>query len=63
MKVKETANLIQFDFGDRVEFDIKQGKDTGIVCEITLRSGSIIYLVCWSDKKSTSHYGFELKKI
>lgn len=63
MKAKTVAKGIEFDFGDRVEFDIKQGKDSGIVGEIRLSPGQILYSVVWSDKTTKDHYGFELKKI
>ncbi len=63
MGAKKIAEGIVFDFGDKVEFDIKQGKDTGIVCEIKLTPGGVEYLVVWSDKECKSHYAFELKKV
>lgn len=63
MTAKETAGLIEFDFGDEVEFVIKQGKDNGIVCEMRLQPGGVLYSVTWSDKSCKDHYGFELKKV
>lgn len=63
MIATETAKGIKFDFGDKVEFAIKQGKDYGIVCEIKLQPHTVMYLVVWSDKACKEHYEFELKKV
>lgn len=63
MEAKKVAEGIKFDFGDKVEFDIKQGKDTGIVGNIRLYPGGILYSVVWSDKSVRDHYDFELKKV
>jgi hypothetical protein len=62
MKANEVAKQIVFDFGYKVEFAIKQGKDYGIVTNIKLGAGSVLYMVTWSDKECSPHYEFELIK-
>lgn len=61
LAAKHLANIIKFDFGEEVEFAIKAGKDTGVVCDMILRSGGILYGVVWSDKSYKQHYEFELR--
>jgi hypothetical protein len=60
---KEMAKLIQFDYGDRVKFDVSKSGDEGIVGHIILSPQGIMYSVTWSDKSVKDHYGFELKKV
>lgn len=61
----QTAKLIKtarFDFGDRVEYDNKIGKDDGIVTGLSLRPNGITYCIAWSNKSESWHYEYELKK-
>lgn len=60
-EAKKLASKIAFDFGDTVVFNNKVGKDEGIVCNIRLCPGCILYSVVWSDKTVKDHYDFELK--
>lgn len=63
MNVKKLTRKILFDFGDKVAFNTRKSGDEGIVCEIELSPGQIQYLVAWSDKSTSKHYDFELKKL
>lgn len=58
---KKVAKMIVFDFGDKVEFNNKLGKDEGIVGNVRLYPGGVLYSVTWSDKRVLEHYEFELK--
>lgn len=63
MQAKLLAQQIKFDIGETVEFAIRSGKDTGIVGNIRLCPGCILYSVVWSDKSTRDHYEFELQKV
>lgn len=62
MQVKDLLEKIEFEFGDKVEFNNRVGKDEGIVIGMTLRPDGIRYAVKWSNKEEEWHYSIELKK-
>ncbi len=53
---------ILFDFGDRVIYANKIGKDEGFVTCLKICGDEVMYGVTWSDKKENYHYWFELEK-
>lgn len=55
--------LQKFELNEEVRFSIKRGDDTGIVVQILITAGNIMYKVVWSDKSTNIHYESELKKI
>lgn len=54
---------VEFAIGASVLFMNKIGRDEGTVTGYSVRKGSIMYIVCWSDKKEGYHYGFEITTI
>ncbi len=62
LAAQELAKTIIYDFGDHVGFAIQTGKDDGIVTDIKLSPGAVIYTVTWSNKSISDHYDFELTK-
>lgn len=63
MLSKMLVRKIVFDFGDKVAYNTKKSGDEGIVCEILLSPGQVQYSITWSDKSTSKHFDFELKKI
>jgi len=61
-KAQKVLDTAEFDTEDIVEFNIKAGKDTGMVNAVVVCPDSCLYRVIWSNKTTSEHYGFELKK-
>lgn len=53
----------KFELAEPVEFSIKAGKDTGMIAHIIITPDCLLYEVIWSNKSSSKHYDFELKKV
>ena len=62
MKIFELVKQAKFDIGEKVEFSIKSGKDTGIVLHVIICPDGILYEVIWSGKNQLRHYEIELEK-
>jgi len=58
----EKVFTVAFDFGDKVQFNNKIGRDEGLIVGIkATMDGGMLYEVSWSDKKQSYHYAGELK--
>lgn len=57
--VIQLATEIKYDFGAKV-YPVCGPQEPGIVTDIELHPGHIVYCVCWSPGKQERHYDFEL---